>query len=47
MDFLVKLSNEGMYHDDYTKEMFKLNTDYGDFLNSVSFKKYLDINIIE
>ncbi|CAM3605880.1 MULTISPECIES: hypothetical protein [Paenibacillus] len=47
MDFLVKLSNEGMYHDDYRKEMFKLNKDYGDFLNSDSFKKYLDINRIQ
>lgn len=47
MDFLVKLSNEGMYYDDYKKEMLKLNTDYANFLNSDSFKKYLDINTIQ
>ncbi|ETT69407.1 hypothetical protein MHI43_31775 [Paenibacillus sp. FSL H8-0457] len=47
MNFLVKLSNEGMYYDNYKKEMIKFNTDYGNFLNSDSFKEYLDINRIE
>lgn len=47
MEFLVKLSNEGMHYDDYKKEMIKLNADYGNLLNSDSFKKYLDINKIE
>ncbi|BBH23285.1 hypothetical protein Back11_46300 [Paenibacillus baekrokdamisoli] len=47
MNFLVELNNEGMYYDDYKKEMSKLNMDYGDFLNSDSFKMYLDINRIE
>lgn len=46
MEFLVKMSNEGMYYDDYKNEMIKLNSDYGNLLNSDSFKKYLDINEI-
>lgn len=46
INFLVKLNNEGMYHDDYKEGMFKLNKEYGEFLNSDSFKDYLNINKI-
>ncbi len=47
LNFLSELNNNGMYYDDYKKEMSKLNTEYGTFLNSDNFKKYLDINAIK
>ena len=47
LEFLVKLNNDGMYYDDYAEEMKKLNDEYGEFLNSESFKKYIDINLIQ
>jgi|GEM_PF-5765265 len=48
LDFLVFIdNNENINHDNYEKEIRKLNTDYGNFLNSDSFKVYLDINRIE
>lgn len=45
--FLNELNNNGMDYDEYKSEIKKLNGDYGDFINSDNFKKYLDINIIE
>lgn len=47
LNFLSKLNNKGMSYDDYKKEMFKLNTEYGTFLRSENFIKYIDINAIE
>jgi hypothetical protein len=48
LDFLVFIdNNENINHDNYKKELFRLNTAYGNFLNSDSFKVYLDINRIE
>lgn len=47
LNFLTEINNTGMSYDDYEKEMKKLNTEYGNFINSDNFKKYLDINAIE
>jgi len=47
LNFLTELTNTGMSYDEYEKEMSKLNTEYGNFINSDNFKKYLDINAIE
>ncbi|ETT31659.1 hypothetical protein C161_26880 [Paenibacillus sp. FSL R5-192] len=50
IEFLSYLNNEDIDKiddDDYKNEMFKLNTNYTDFLNSDSFIEYLNINIIE
>jgi len=47
LEFLLELNNEGMYYGDYENEMNKLNSDYGDFINSDDFKEYLDINAME
>lgn len=47
LNFLIKLNNNGMPYDEYKKEMENLNTEYGNFINSDNFKKYLDINAIE
>lgn len=45
--FLTELNNKGMYYNDYKEKMNKLNTEYGNFINSDNFKKYLDINGIQ
>lgn len=47
LNLLSELNNKGMPYDDYKKEMFRLNTEYGNFINSKKFKKYLDINVID
>lgn len=47
LNFLTEINNTGMSYDGYEKEMKKLNTEYGNFINSDNFKKYLDINAIE
>lgn len=47
LEFLVNTNNKTINHDNYAEGMLKLNTDYGNFLNSDSFKVYLDINRIE
>jgi hypothetical protein len=47
LNFLTEVNNTGMPYDDYEKEMKKLNAEYGNFINSGNFKKYLDINAIE
>lgn len=47
LNFLNELNNTGLSQDDYEKEMKNLNTEYGNFINSDNFKKYLDINAIE
>ena len=47
LEFLNELNNKGMSYDGYEKKMKNLNTEYGNFINSDNFKKYLDINVIE
>ncbi|MBN1035643.1 hypothetical protein DWC20_08805 [Clostridium botulinum] len=47
LNFLNELNNTGLSQDDYEKEMKNLNMEYGNFINSDNFKKYLDINAIE
>lgn len=44
---LVNFNNEEISYYDYKEEIIKLNNEYGDFLNSDSFKRYLNINNIK
>lgn len=47
LEFLLKLNNDGMLYDKYVEEIKELNNEYGEFLNSDNFKKYININLIQ